>query len=392
MPSTSSSLRFLVPSVVAVAAFFIGRWSTRPDSPSAPTPRAPAGPTLTAHALPAVAPVAPAVATPVEESAKLGKLVARPVDSFAAEEERQHLIEQWAAVDPRGAIAFVRTQMKGDRQAQAMAAVISIWGKNDPDSAWNWVSTEMPTATHHFDTLLEVFGRNSPSVAAHYAATYAAAHPEASLEVHLAALLGVTYQGNFAGARALVDGEAALDPVVRANLNNFIAGQWARFAPTEAAAWVMSLPPGPQRDQAMIGLGESWSDVDPAQATAFAADLPAGESRTLAMRQAISKWVEADPTAARAWVLKTDRHEDFDQAVNAIATQNNFMSREPARAMHWAEGIFDDALRAKSVSTILYNWFPSDPAAATAYLQASPEFTPEKRAELLKNLRPSPSG
>lgn len=321
------------------------------------------------------------------ESKRLAELAARPATSFAAEEERQHRIEEWAAVDPLAAMDFVRSQLKGDRQAQAMAAVISIWGKADPAAAWSWVSQEMPTATHHFDTLLEVFGRSSPELAGRYAASYSMAHPEAALEVHLAALLGVTYKGDFAAARSLVEMNGSLDPVIRGNLNNFIAGQWGRFAPDEAAAWVMTLPPGVQRDQALIGLGESWSEVNPPRAADFAAQLPPGETRTLAMRQAISKWVEADPDAARNWVLKNDRHEDFDQAVEAIATQNNMMSREPQRALRWASGIFDDGLRVKSVSTILFNWYPADPAAATAYLQTSPDFTPEQRADLLRKLQ-----
>jgi hypothetical protein len=323
---------------------------------------------------------------------RLRALVERRPRSLSAEENRRKWIEQLAETDPRGALEFARTQLKGDRQAEAISAALSVWGRNDPAGAWNWVKTEMPTATYHFDTLLEVFGRQSTETAGLYAAQFSAEHPDATLEVHLAALMGVTYRGDFAGARALVDGDASLDPAVRANLNNFIAGQWGRFAPQDALEWVMSLAPGPQRDQALTGLGESWSDVDPVQATQFAAALPAGEARTLAMRQAVSKWVEADPAAARAWMLQTDRQDDFDQAVSSIATQNNFMSREPAQAMHWAEGIFDDSVRIQSESAILFSWFPTDPGAATAYLQSSPDFTPEQRAEILRKLRPPSTG
>lgn len=323
------------------------------------------------------------------QSKRLAQRIARLGGSIAAEDERQRNIEEWAELDPRATIEFVRTQLKGERQAQAMASVISIWGKKDPAAAWSWVSKEMPQATHHFDNLLEVFGRNSPETAGRYAAAYSAAHPEAALEVHLAALLGVTYSGDFAAARALVQLNGSLDPIIRSNLNNFIAGQWARYAPEKAAAWVLSLPAGPERDQALIGLGESWSEIDSAGATTFAAQLPVGPARTLAMRQAISKWIVEDPNAARDWVLKSERHEDFDQAVESIATQNNMMSREPARALRWASGIFDDTLRAKTVSTILFNWYPGDAEAATAYLQNSSDFNPQEREELLNKLRPS---
>ena len=393
MSEKSNPLRLLGLLAVLALTFFTGRWSVRTEPrPAATRDRSvaplPATPESAAQPAPVPVPLATA-AVPLRDSAYFARLAARSAGSFGAEDERQRAIEQWAEIDPRAALEFARTQLKGDRQAQAISTVIALWGKQDPAAAWTWVSTEMPTATHHFDTLLEVFGKNSTELARQYAGAYTLAHPEAALEVNLAALLGVTYRGDFAGARAYIERAAALDPELRANLNNFVAGQWARFAPADAAAWVMSQPDGPERNQALIGLGESWSDVDPAAAAAFAAKLPEGESRALAMRQAVAKWVEADPLAARRWVVQTDQYQDFDAAVEAIATQNNFMSREPARAMGWATGIFDDQLRAQTMSTILFNWFPLDRAAATAYLQSSPEFTPAQRADLLQKLEPS---
>lgn len=374
-------------SAVALAlAFLAGRWHgqrTLPVHASSPGSIAAAD----RKSVPQPPPAPTIARERNDESRRFARRMEASTGSLAAEDERQRLIEQWAAIDPQAALAYARTRLRGDRQAQAMSAAIAIWGKNEPAAAWDWVSREMPEATHHFDTLLEVFGRQSSETAAHYAKAYSAAHPEAALEVHLAALLGVTYRGDFGAARAMVEGNTALDPAVRANLGNFIAGQWARFAPTEAAAWAMTLPAGPQRDQALIGLGESWSEVDPAHATEFAARLPAGETRALAMRQAISKWVESDPEAARGWVLKTEHQPDFDQAVESIATQNNFMNREPARAIRWAEAIFDDTIRVKTLNRILFTWFATDAAAATTYLQASPEFTAEQRAKTLEQLK-----
>ena len=311
----------------------------------------------------------------------------RPPHSLAEEDNQEKAIEAWAESEPRAAIAFVRRELRGDRQAQALSAVLAIWGKHDPDAAWRWVAAEMPTATHHFDTLLEVFGRTSTATAARYAAEFASEHPSAAVEAHLAALLGVTYRGDFAGARALVDANQALSAEDRGTLTNFIAGQWARFAPAEAAAWALQLPAGVQRDQALNGLTESWSDVDPARAAEFAVGLPGGEVRTVALRQAISKWVMADADAARAWVVKTDRHEDFDQAVGAIASDANLVNRDPLRALRWAATIFDDDLRVQKVSTILFAWYPLDPAAATHFLEAAADFTPQQRQDLLSRLR-----
>jgi len=384
-----TSRRLTLPaSIIAlgIACFFAGRYSRHHDSFA----------TVKPHQTPlaAVAPRAEGAgalpsADRKSESARLARAVSAPRASLREEEERQHLLEQWAEVDPRAALAYARTQLRGDHQAQAISSVLTIWGKNDPAAAWTWVKTEMPQASNHFDTLLEVFGRNSPEIASKYADEYSAQHPAASLETHMAALLGVTYTGDFAAARAMVAGNPLLDENTRSTLNNFIAGQWARFDPTRAADWVMSLPAGDERNQALIGLGESWSDVDPAKATGFAVNLPEGETRTLALRQAISKWVVVDPVAARNWVLNTDRHEDFDQAVQAVATETNLMSRDPSRALLWADGIFDNTLRQQTQSTILFNWYASDPQAATDYIKSSTDFNPEQRNAILKKLKPS---
>ena len=384
MTAKTFLLRLTSFAAVFVLAFFIGRWTVVP-----PSQVFRAFPVSSAARQRSVVTTSADATAAISDPLLLAKRTARAVGSLAAEDERQHLLEQWAASDPKAALNFARSQLKGDRQAQAISAIISIWGKDDPAAAWKWVGTEMPTATHLYDALLEVFGRNAPELAAQYAATQTLAHPEAALEVNLAALLGVTYNGNFSAALALIDRNAASDPELRKTLSNFVAGQWARFAPQEAKTWVMGLPEGEQRTQALIGLGESWSEADPAGAASFAAELPEGESRSLAMRQAISKWVQNDPAAARAWVMQTNQVQDFDAAMEAIATQNNFMYREPAAAMVWATGIFNEAERVKTMSTVLHNWYSIDSKAATDYLQSSPEFTPEKRAELLKQLQPS---
>ncbi len=390
MSSSSLPQRVLLLAVVAVAAFFAGRLS-RPSS--AADRSAVTAPVARSDSAPGRDEAGRALAATTSEAgagvrADFAGRAARPPQSPATDDERQKTIEQWAEHDPLGAIEFARTKLKDDRRAQAMSAVLAIWGKNDPAAAWTWVKNNEPAATHHFDTLLEVFGKTSPATAARFVNEFAQAHPEAALEVNLAALLGITYTGDFTAARAFVDGNATLAPEVRANLNNFIAGQWARYAPEAAAAWAMSLPAGPPRDQALVGLGESWAGVDPAGAAKFAAALPGGETRQLALRQAITHWLETDPDQARRWVLETNHHEDYDQAVAAVATQNNFMFREPDRALRWAGTIFDDTIRVQSTATILAGLYERDPATTVAYIRSAPDLTEEQRRHLLGQFPP----
>ena len=388
MSASTFPLRILVLTAVAAAAFFAGRLS-RPSS-SADRAPAPSSAALSGYA-PGKESAGPATTAPKageDIAADFSKRAARPPQNLAADDERQKTIEQWAEHDPLGAIEFARTKLKNDRRAQAMSAVLAIWGKNDPAAAWTWVKANEPTATHHFDTLLEVFGKTSPATAARFVNEFVQTHPETALEVNLAALLGITYTGDFAAARAFVNGNVTLAPEVRGNLQNFIAGQWARYDPEAAAVWTMTLPVGPQRDQALVGLGESWAEADPAGAAKFATALPAGEPRQLALRQAITHWLEAAPDQARKWVMDTNQHEDYDQAVAAVATQNNFMFREPDRALQWAGTIFDDTIRVQSTATILAGLYERDPTTTVAYIRQANNLTEGQRTQLLTQFPP----
>jgi len=376
--------RLLVLCVVAVAAFFAGRLSLSQSAGSAQrlSGSGSGGDQASSGS------AGDASKGGKNAAATLSERAALQPQSLATDEERLKTIEQWAQHDPLGAMEFARTKLAGDRRAQAMSSILAIWGKSDPAAAWAWVKNNEPTATHHFDTLLEVFGKNSPETAARYVSEFVQSHPETALEVNLAALLGITYTGDFTAALGFVNGNTNLSPEIRGNLFNFIAGQWARYAPDAADAWVMSLPEGPQRAQALIGLGDSWAGVNPAAAAKFAEALPSGESRQLALRQAINNWLQADPDKARQWVIDNNKHEDYDQAVEAIATQSNFMFREPDRALRWASTIFDDAIRIRSTGVILAGLYSRDPTTTVAYIRNANNLTEEQRAQLLSQFPP----
>jgi len=381
-----SPLGGLILIVVAAVAFVGGRSTARSSSPARVAPVSgsskPVNPTTTTGR------TADAF-TPAGDIAATVTRLHASVASLAQEEERQRLIEQWAETDPQAAINFALTQLRADRRAQAMAAILAFWGRNQPDAAWNWVAQNMPQATHHFDTLLEVFGKNSPALAARYAAQFAQQHPGTAVEVHLAALLGITHHGDFTGARAFIDGNPNLQPDERAVLFNFVAGQWARFAPAQAAVWVQGLPEGPLRNHALIGLGESWSDVDPAGAAAFAAQLPPGELRQLTLQQAISKWAVQDSPRANEWIVRNEPHADFDQAIAAMATGQEFIQQHLDLALGWADTIHREELRVESIGQIISNWFAHDQNAALNYLRTAANLPADKRTALLQQLESS---
>jgi hypothetical protein len=380
---------FVIVVLLIAGAYFLGRHSAPRLAASSPVKDDLA-----------VRPTATAVSTPrlddpsLETAASRGlrtkiEQLGHAAGSERNEEERLRLLAEWAAHDPQAALAYAQKNFKQDRLAQAQTAVFTKWAQTAPEAAWNWVA-QRPSEAANLDLVIDEIGKQNPNLAGQLAAHFAQEHPGAAQEVYLAALQGMAYAGNFTEAQQIVSSFSVGTADEHASLVNFLAGQWARYQPQQAALWIEAMAPGSARDQALTNLTESWSDADPAQAASFAIDLPPGPVRQTALKQAISKWLAEDPDQARSWVVNANVHEDFDQAVVSIATDTNLMNRQPSRALQWAATIFDDRLRIQSLGTILTTLAIQDRSAAQNYVQASSDLSADQKSQLLRQLNPTP--
>lgn len=304
------------------------------------------------------------------------------IPSAATQDEQEHLLAALAAIDPQSAMAQAQ-QLKGDRQAQAVSAVLAVWGETDPDAAWNWVGSTHPDNIYQYDQLLEVFGRNNPETAAHYAMSLASSRPDLTQEVYLSALMGITHAGGYDTARQMVE-SANINGEDRAVLMNYVAGAWASYEPQSAVQWVMGQS-GDLQSSALIGLGESWSNVDPQAAANFASKLN-GPQRQLLLQQSISKWLRDDPSAATNWLASAGNHQDYDQAVQSVATLPNLVRDNAQTALAWSERIYDSNLRVNTVQQILSEMKMKDPVGAASYARSAPNLSQAQRTQLLSSL------
>jgi len=373
----------------AAISFLAGRW-TQFGEPSTDHTAAKLAPirATTATICEALPPVVVKAPAPFEgkSTEELKKKMAdngKRIPSPATQDELQHLLEALAAVDPQSAMAQAQ-QLKGDRRAQAVSAVLAVWGEKDPEGAWNWVQSSNPDNTYQFDQLLEVFGKNNPENAVHYASSLAATHPNLTQEVYLSALMGITHAGGYDTARQLVE-SANIAPQDRAVLMNYVAGAWAAYEPQQAMQWVMSQS-GELQNSALVGLGESWSNVDPPAAANFASQLASGPQRQLLLQQSISKWLTEDPAAAANWLAAAENHQDYDQAIHTLATLPNVMRDNAPTALAWSERIYDSNLRMTALQQILSDMKVTDPIGAASYVRSAPNLTQAQRTQLLGTL------
>ena len=379
---------------VAVSAFVLGRWTAggRVDLSGGGSGRV-----LSVGPARAETPGGEAQGGRIEDvadrMAAVGREQLRRLDgerpSEHREDERLRMIERWAAVDPVAALDYARTNLEGDRRAQALTAVFTTWARHTPRAAWSWVTTHVPGEMPHLDEVIGEIGRSSPSLAAELASSWAQGHPSSGQELYLAALQGMAYSGKFAEASRVIGTVVVRDGEDRIGLVTFLAGQWARYQPAQAADWVKQLPEGATRDHAMMSLSVAWADADPEAAAQFAIGLPAGATRESALQQVVSKWLTVDPGQARNWVIDEGVHDDFDQAVTSIATQPQLMATQPALALQWAGNIIDDSVRFRCLSTVLSNLYARNPASALNYIRSSQDLTPDQRAEFLRRF-PAP--
>lgn len=376
--------------VLAVVTFVAGRW-TAPKAELLSTSVNNSGfsPSLLAKTCvaPSLPPVVVKTPAPFEGKSvdELNKKFAdnkKRIPSAATQDEQQHLLEALAAIDPQAAMAQAQ-QLKGDRQAQAVSAVLSVWGEKDPQGAWAWVESTHPDNIYQYDQLLEVFGRNNPEVAARYATSLAGARPDLTQEVYLSALMGITHAGGYDTARQLVE-SANISGEDRAALMNYVAGAWAAYEPQAAMQWVMSQPSDLQ-SSALVGLGESWSNVDPQAAAHFASKLN-GPQRQLLLQQSISKWLMDDPVSATNWLSAAENHQDYDQAIQTVATLPNLVRDNAQTALAWSERIYDSSVRLNTLQQILSDMKQKDPVGAVSYARSAPNLTAAQRTQLLASL------
>lgn len=379
----SKFLTLTLAAVALAAAFAAGRWTVPAQAvapalvSSAMTPAIDKSCSLPPVVVKAPAPFEGVAADDLHKKLEDNR---RRMPSAATQDEQRQLLEALAAVDPAAAMAQAQ-QLKGDRKAQAVSAVLAIWGAKDPDAAWKWVS---PENIYQYDQLLEVFGKNDPEVAARFAGELAGSRPELTQELYLAALMGITHAGGYGTARQLVE-SANISSEDRHVLMNYVAGAWATYDPQAAAQWVMGQT-GEAQNSALIGLGESWSNVDPQAAANFAARLTNSPQRQLLLQQSLSKWLMEDAVTATNWLASAENHQDYDQAIHTLSTLPNLVRDQAPTALAWSERIYDTNLRMAAVQQILGEMKVKDPVGAVAYARNAPNLTQMQRTQLLMGL------
>lgn len=301
---------------------------------------------------------------------------------YAADYQQMQLLVALAATNPQLAMEKA-AHFKGVIKAKAQAAILDVWGANDPAAAWNWVETVQPENNQQLIKLLEVIGTHEPRTAVAYAEKFVAAHRELRKDSYTALLTGMTQGGAYQQAMDVLS-RLELEPESKTELTNLVVSAWAAYEPQAALHWLATQSED-VRTSAMAPLGESLAETDPQAAVNFAASVSGPESESLLL-PAFQKWLRADAAAAGNWLASAPPNKDFDPIISELATQPASNNSQVREGLVWAGKIQNPELRMATATSILSAFKQKDPTAAAAYLQELTYLSDKERAQLKEDL------
>ena len=165
-----------------------------------------------------------------------------------------------------------------------------------------------------------------------------------------------------------------------------IASVMAAADPAGAAAFTLEMPPGTARRHSCAGVAEVWARSAPSEALAWVASLPADERHT-ASPVALKSFAESDPAAAAAWLLQQPPEKHLPQ--NTAALMGTWARSDPAAAAQWVARLPSGPVQTETMQHLLYQWAASAPEQASAWLRAQPESPGRDEAVAMLSLQVS---
>jgi len=156
-----------------------------------------------------------------------------------------------------------------DKQTEANAMVLAVWGAADPASASAWLATFPPGETREraIPTLAEAWAGSNPQAAI----TWSLSLPDSPEKA------------------------TAVDQSVRI---------WAQNERNSLKTWIQSQPPGPASDHLRSTVSTVIAEQQPQEAATMAAAITDPALKQDALVDIVRQWRKADPNAAETWLGK----------------------------------------------------------------------------------------
>ena len=151
-----------------------------------------------------------------------------------------------------------------------------------------------------------------------------------------------------------------------------VAGCWARTNAVKALAWIDGLPDNFNQEQARNAIRFIWVHSDPVAAAPHVEKMPPGGVKNALLENIGREWAAQDLQAALQWA--THLTESFDRDIALSSVVEFWSDTEPAAAGDYALALAGE-LRQRAAKAVAGRWATQDPKAALVWAMktASPE-------------------
>lgn len=256
------------------------------------------------------------------------------LDDPAKREMRRRLVAQFVALDPQMALSYVET-LSGDEYVRQKINAFGAWAGRDPAAASAFFAENELHGGFAEDedrlaaaAIAKVWVVQDPQAAFNWVSSL----PEEAREEAVAAIVIRVARHDPKFARQMVD---SLDAnYERAEAMHPLAVQWGQKAPVAAAAWVTALRNETERSYAASGLMTGWTEKDMEAAIQWASELPAGGTRDAAIAAMVqTSAVQKHPETAVTWAA-TIQDAQLRGLVYPQALEQ-WQAQDPAAAARW---------------------------------------------------------
>jgi hypothetical protein len=145
------------------------------------------------------------------------------------------------------------------------------------------------------------------------------------------------------------------------------ASALAQASPEAAARWAAALPPGKDRNRAVLAVISHWTGTNPAAAAAWTTQFAEGPLREEAMSVAARQWGLRDWNATASWLETLASGASRDAAIGAFVMSAD--GYDIKLALEWANQMEVPENRAMRVEQTARRWLHEDNVAARAWLE-----------------------
>lgn len=266
--------------------------------------------------------------------------------------------------------------LRGELLGTAMAE----WGGNDLTAALEWAKN-LTDASLKGVSLVHLSYRwyaADPMAALEYAAQ----QPQENRQ------LLTTLLGQWSRDQPEVAAEWALDTLrdpELAGIGASVVAAWAAKDDLAAAEFVLSLPAGKFRDEALVSVMSALARNDPSTGALWAETFPAGPGRDYAIENLVYNWAASDPASALAW---SNRLTAAERDVALFAGTGGLIETRPEVAATWVNAIQDEARRLQQSERVAQRWLQVDRWSAEFWIRSKSLLPPDAKQRLLASSAP----